>query len=395
MNRTRRAAWRQALGRRLARVPRRLAIVVVAILVVLIAARVAAPYVIEWAINRELARNPDYRGRVEDVDLSLLDSEIAFDGLRLDKRKGKPTLPFLRIDRIEVDYRWDELFHGRIVADVDIARPVLNIMPAATQKKDPKKQIEKKEEGQAVSESLETLLPTKIHHLHVHGGEVRFKDTQAKPAVDLRLTRVNAYVSNLSNRPEPASRMPTTGRASALLQGSGRLRAAFRLNIFARQPTFDLDLGLRGLDVRELKDFTRAYVKADLERGRASFFTELEARGGRIHGYFKPMLHDVEVLDTGKGDKDDPWYRKAWEGALGAAEELFENQAKERSASKIPIKGRVDRPGVDIWTSVTTVVVNAFIEALFPGVDRTVGADEKKKDDDEQDRKHDDKKGDD
>lgn len=379
MNHTRWAERRRAFTRRLARVPRWLAILVVSLVVLLVAARIAAPYVIEWAINRQLAKNPDYRGRVEDVDLSILGSAIAFDGLRLDRRKGSPRLPFLRIDRIEVDYRWDALFRGEIVADVELARPVINLMPAATGKKDPTKQVEKKKEGQAVTESLETLLPTKIQNLHIRGGAVRFKDGEAKPPVDLRMTRIDAWVTNLSNRPAPASELPTRGRATALVQGSGRLRAAIRLNIFAKHPTFDLDLGLRGLDVRALRDFTRAYVKADLEKGTASFFTELEARGGRIHGYFKPMLDDVEVLDTGKGDKDDPWYRKAWEGAVGAAEEIFEDQSKDRAAAKIPIRGRVDRPGVDVWTSVTTLVVNAFIDALFPGLDRTVGADEKKK----------------
>lgn len=34
-------------------------------------------------------------------------------------------------------------------------------------------------------------------------------------------------------------------------------------------------------------------------KATAAFFTELEARDGRVHGYFKPMLDDVEVLDTG------------------------------------------------------------------------------------------------
>lgn len=362
------------------RVPRTMGIVLFTVVIVLLAARIAAPFVIEWYLDRKLAELPDYRGSIDDVDLSIIDSEFAVDGLRLDRRKGDPELPFLRVDRLEVDYRWDELFRGRIVADVDIERPLVNIMPAATQKKDPKKQLDRDEEGQALTETVQTLLPTKIHHLHLRDGTIRFKDTQASPDVDLRLTRLNLYVSNLSNRAEPKSRMPTRGRASALVQGSGRLRAQFRLNIYADEPTFDLDLALRGLDVRELKDLTRAYAKVDLEKGKASFYTELVARNGRIRGYFKPMLDDVDVLDADGGDKEDPWYRKAWEGAVGAVEELFENQSKDRAATRAPISGRIENPGTDVWVTIVQVIGNAFIEALTPGVEQSVGADEKRGD---------------
>jgi hypothetical protein len=368
------------LWRNVQRVPRRTAYVLVSVLVILIAARIAAPYIIKSVLNRKLADLPEYRGSIDDVDLSLLDSEFAVEGLRLDKRKGDPKLPFMRIERMEVDYRWDALFHGEIVGDVDIIEPVVNVMPAATQKKDVKDQIKKDEEGRAVTETFKTLLPTKIHHLHIQRGAVRFKDSAAKPPVDLKLTQLNVYISNLSNQPAPPSEMPTRGRITARIQNSGRLRANLRINIFTKYPTFDLDLALRGLDVRELKDFTRAYAKVDMEKGTASFYTELESKNGRIRGYFKPMLDNVEVLDTSGGDKDDPWYRKAWEGTVGAIEELFEDQSKDRAATKAPISGRFDQPGVDVITTVVRLIVNAFIEALIPGVDHSVGADASAKD---------------
>jgi hypothetical protein len=363
------------LSRSIARIPRRTAIALLSVLVVLVAARIAAPFVIEEVLNRRLANLPEYRGSIDDVDLSLLDSEFAVDGLRLDKRKGDPKLPFMRIERMEVDYRWDALFQGEIVADVDILEPVINVMQEATQKKDVKDQIKKDEEGKAVTETFRTLLPTKIHHLHIVDGAIRFKDSAAKPPVDLKLTQVNAYLSNLSNSPAPASEMPTRGRLSARAQNSGRLRANIGINIFTRHPTFDLDLALRGLDVRELKDFTRAYAKVDLEKGTAAFYTELRAKNGRITGYFKPMLDNIVVLDSDGGDKKDPWYRKAWEGTVGAVEELFEDQKKDRAATRAPISGRTDKPGVDVLTTVVELVVNAFIEALVPGLEHSVGAD--------------------
>jgi hypothetical protein len=360
---------------RLARIPRWAAITLLSVALLLVAARIAAPFVIKEVLNRKLANLPEYRGSIDDVDLSVLDSEFAVDGLRLDKRKGDPKLPFMRIERMEVDYRWDALFDGEIVADVELEEPVFNVMQAATQKKDVKDQIKKDEEGRAVTETFRTLLPTKIHHLHIRGGAVRFKDSDARPPVDLKLTQLNAYISNLSNRPARASELPTRGRISARIQKSGQLRANVGINLFAKHSTFDLDLALRGLDVRELKDFTRAYAKVDLEKGTASFFTELRAKNGRITGYFKPMFDNIEVLDSDGGDKDDPWYRKAWEGTVGAVEELFEDQKKDRAATRAPISGRVDQPGVDVLTTVIELVGNAFIRALVPGLEHSVGRD--------------------
>lgn len=299
-----------------------------AITLLLIAARLAAPPAIGWYVNRELARSPEYKGRIADVDLSLLDSEIAFDDLRLERRRGDPKLPFVQVERIEVDYRWDALLGGKIVGDVDLERPVVNIMPAATQKRDPSRQIERDKEWLALVETFRTLLPTKIHHLHIRQGAVRFKDIEADPDVDLRLSRLNLYATNLSNRQAPASELPTRARATARVQKSGRLRAQSRFNIFPKQPTFDLDLALRGLDVRELNDFARAYAKADMERGTAAFFVELKAERGRIRGYFKPMLDDVEVLDVDEGDEDDPWYRKAWEGRSARSRNCSRTRAR-------------------------------------------------------------------
>src|SRR4051794_39593350 len=116
------------LWRNVTRVPRRTGIVLLCVLLVLIAARIAAPFVIKTVLNRKLADLPEYRGSIDDVDLSLLTSKFAVEGLRLDKRAGDPKLPFLRVERMEVDYRLDALVHGEIVADVEVTEPVVNVM---------------------------------------------------------------------------------------------------------------------------------------------------------------------------------------------------------------------------------------------------------------------------
>ncbi|HLU67488.1 MAG TPA: hypothetical protein VKZ63_14500, partial [Kofleriaceae bacterium] len=65
----------------------------------------------------------------------------------------------------------------------------------------------------------------------------------------------------------------------------------------------------------------------------------------------------------------------AWEGTVGAVEELFEDQDKDRAATRMPISGRVDSPDVNVWTTLVELVANAFIEALVPGIEQSVGGD--------------------
>ena len=106
------------LWRQIARVPRRTGIVLLSLLILVVAARIAAPFVIKEILNRKLANLPEYRGSVDDVDLAVFTSKFTVDGLRLDKRRGNPKLPFLRVERMVVDYRLDALIHGEIAADV-------------------------------------------------------------------------------------------------------------------------------------------------------------------------------------------------------------------------------------------------------------------------------------
>jgi hypothetical protein len=346
--------------------------VLLVILALLVAARVSAPYLIEWRLNEQLSQIPDYVGEVEDVDLGVFASRVSVEHLRLDKRSGPVTQPFLWIERAECDYQLRALLAGRLVADVTLEKPEINLTPSATQKRDPK-DAKKEDEGVALAETARTLGPAWIDNFHVKDGLVRYRDTEASPPVDLVLSDVNALVTDLSNTPAPDNQMPTHGRLSARVQDSGKLRVGLALNVFAKKPTFDLDVALQGLDVRELRDMWRAYVKADPESGRVSFYSELRAKNGGIQGYFKPMLHDVRVYDPKNGDAKDPWYRKIWEGTVGLAKEVFENEDTEQAATRVPIRGRIDEPGIDVWRTIVGLLGNAFVEAIFPGIDRSVG----------------------
>jgi hypothetical protein len=135
----------------------------------------------------------------------------------------------------------------------------------------------------------------------------------------------------------------------------------------ADHPTFDLDAELTGLKLTTLNDFLRAYAALDAEGGTLSLYMEAAAADGRFNGYAKPLLRDVDILDL-KHDSRNP-VQLAWEALAGAVAEIFQNQPRDQTATRIPFSGRVDSPSADIWSTVGGILRNAFIRALRPGIE--------------------------
>jgi hypothetical protein len=137
-----------------------------------------------------------------------------------------------------------------------------------------------------------------------------------------------------------------------------------RLAPFSRTPDFALDFVAEGLELRQLNGFAKSESMFDFSGGRLSVYSEANARDGRFDGYVKPLLSNVNV--AGSEDEDDPLLVKAAEGLADAVLEVFENQPKDRVATKIPFSGEFEDPKVGVWTALLSVVQNAYIEALRP-----------------------------
>ena len=61
-----------------------------------------------------------------------------------------------------------------------------------------------------------------------------------------------------------------------------------------------------------------------------------------------------------------------WETIVGAGTGLLKNKSKDQLAAKIPYGGRFDDPDVNIWSTIGSVLKNAFIKALLPDIEGTV-----------------------
>ena len=339
--------------------------IVLVVLVTLIAIRVALPYVLLHFANKRLANMPDHYGQIADIDLAIYRGAYQIEGFFLDRKDSatQERVPFIAASLIDLSIEWSSLFDGAIVGELEIDEPMLRFT------KDKAEPQEIQGDTASLGDLLKDFMPLSINRLTLRNGRIEYVDEGSTPPLHLALTDVEAVARNLSSVVDEEVVLPSTVIASAQLYG-GDLRMNMGINALNKETTFDLDLKLEGMVLKELNDFFDAYADFDVNKGTMSLYTELATREGAFEGYLKPIIKDLDVL--GKEDKDDNLLRKLWEGIVGGAGAVLKNPREKQFGTKIPLSGRLDDPKVRTWVAMIQVLRNAFIRALEPALDREV-----------------------
>lgn len=335
------------------------------VVLVLIGIRLALPYVILHYANRRLAGMHEYRGRIKDIDLALLRGAYKIDSVymnRVNEETGEET-PLFSARTIDLSIEWKSILNGSLVGEMELKEPVLRFTKEQAEPDD------LRADSSHFKHLFKEFVPLKINRLEVINGKLVFVDPYATPKVDVEMTSVYLVALNLRNSYDSSVLLPAAIRGNASVY-DGTLSYDVRLDPLAELPTFDLSAEWTGTRLVELNDFLEAYAKVDVSGGTFGLFTEVAAKDGRYKGYVKPMINDLKVL--GKEDREDNPLRKLWEGITGGLGEVLENQPHDRIATKIPIEGSFDDPGVNVWYAIFQVLENAFIQALQPSIDHEI-----------------------
>ncbi|MES2645048.1 MAG: DUF748 domain-containing protein [Myxococcota bacterium] len=340
--------------------------------VLLIGLRLALPTIVKKYVNHLLATNPDYHGHVDDIDIALLRGAYVINRVVITKVGGTSPIPFLEIDSIDLSVEWKALFDGALVAEVEVHRPRVNFVNGATAASD--------QAGAEVDwrKQVKDLVPLEINRFAVYDGDVHYvefpSENATKPSIDLRMTELRVEAYNLTNSQDLAGTLVATVDASGRPLDLGDLKVHAVVDPYADAPTFDLDAQLQAVPVTRLNEYITKYALVDVEAGTMEIYAELAASNGAFDGYVKPMFADMKVFSLKKEveeDKDGP-LRLAWEALVGGAKGVLQNDKTGRVALKVPLSGKLDNPKVGAWPAVFSAVGNAFIEALFRGLDHEV-----------------------
>lgn len=334
----------------------------------LLGLRAALPTLVTDAVNTKLAENPEYDGHIDGVDIALYRGAYVIRGMVLTKRDADIPVPFIEVDRIDLSVQWKALLRGQVVAEIEYYRPRVNFVNGPT----PAQQ----QAGAGVDwrEQVERLVPFEINRLAVYDGEVHYADFSTRPAVDIFVDQLQVEVLNLTNTDGlPGGRVASI-EATARPMQLGSLTVRGTVDPYADEPSFDVDMELVGLELTRVNSFIAGYGKADVESGTMEVFAELAGEEGRLVGYVKPMLTGVRVFDLSsevRRDKDGP-LRIVWEALVGAANGLLTNDETGRFAVKVEFSGAVGAPRVATWPAVLSVLRNAFVVAMFHGLDNEI-----------------------
>jgi hypothetical protein len=324
------------------------------LLVLLVALRLALPALLRDAVNRRLARIPDYTGHVAGIDVGLWRGAYALRGVEIVKRNGDIQQPFFKAKYIDFSLAWRELLHRKIVSDILVEGAELNFVrgrsEAATQ-------LPADRRWQQV---IKDLFPIDITFLEIRESRLRYVDDTNNPKVDVQVAHLGAVATGLRNRAEETNEeFPARIDLHGETIGSGQLRIGTQVEPLARQPHFLLKLEVERVALPALNDFLRAYGGVDVSAGTFNGYLEMTARDGHFEGYFKPFFESVDFKDTAGQDK--PLGEQIWEGVVRFFAFVFKNHPRDQVATRIPFSGEFGHTQVGTWRTFVNLLRHAFV----------------------------------
>jgi Domain of Unknown Function (DUF748) len=332
------------------------------IILTLVIVRIALPFIVLHFANKNLANIKGYYGHIEDIDIALIQGAYKIDSVFLNKKDSITQIqtPFFSAKSIDLSVEWKAAFKGSLVGELIFQNPTLLF----TKDKVEPKELQK--DSTSFKKLLDDFMPLQVNRFEIKNGTIRYKDKGSKPAVDIEMTDAYVLAQNLRNSYDSTTLLPAKIKGSANTY-DGTLSFNVNLNPFAESPTFDMNTEIKNTNLTKLNDFFQAYANIDVNSGTFGMYAEAAAKDGKFIGYIKPFIKDLDVL--GKEDKDDKLGKKIWEGFAGGVGQIFKNQSKDQLATKIPFEGTINAPNTNVWSAISSILGNAFIQALQPAVD--------------------------
>ncbi len=261
----------------------------------------------------------------------------------------KAELATLEIDGLRVDY-----VHSAVTAPAEKKR--------ARQAK------------KSLAEAKESEWQFQVDHLHLKKGDFGFVNRATTPSYRISLSNADLELSNLSNRFRQG---PARIRLEGTFMHSGDTFATAVFRPETKGADFDLLLAIEGTRVTTMNNLLRAHAGIDVVTGSLSVYSEIHVKDGRIEGYVKPFLKDLDIYNP-RQEKGEGLIQKLKEGIAGALSALLKNP-REEVATRFDLSGPVEDPKASTLQIVVQLVRNAFFKGILPGFEKPGGKAEGRK----------------
>ena len=344
-------------------------LVVAVLALLLIILHLLLPWLVREYLNDQLADMGDYRGHVEDVDLTWWKGAYRINGLEITKTEGEAQVPFLDVPSMDISVRMRALWQeGILIGEVDIHQPELNFVDGETE--------QQKQTGEGVDwrAQLEDMVPVQLNEVRIHQGTVSFRNFSSDPPVNISASEVQLSIRNLTNAPDAQGQRSASMAGTANFLGHAAVEASAHFDPLGRVDDADLQLRMLGLDLTRINDFASAYGKFDFRAGEGDLTMELEVRERQLDGYVKPLMRDVDVFDMEQDirNEDKGFFRGLWEAIVHGGQEVLQNQRKDQFATRIELSGSLDDTDMSAFQAFIAILRNAFVEAFTPRFERAL-----------------------
>ncbi len=336
---------------------------IILILIILIFTRIIACHYLLKYVNQKLNSIPEYHTEIKDIDLHLLQGGYVIKNIKTSKINRNIPVPYFSSDRIYIILEWSALFHGHLVGQIIMDHPQLNFV---IEKQSNKQQLKINASWQ---DRVKELYPFRFNSVIINNGEVHLRSFTALKPFDIYLKNVNSTATNISNIMNKKTPLPATISARGKTMDGGQVSLNMSFDPLAKQPTFDLDAELKRMNIVAANALLKSFTNVEVKKGYFSLYLEAAAAKGKITGYAKPILENLQIVDP---NEKLPPPQKLYKTIVAGVAKILENRDTKAVATKINIEGNINDPNMSVWSLVINLLKNAFLQALLPRIDNTI-----------------------
>lgn len=329
----------------------------------LVGLRLYLPIFARDYVNKTLHDMKDYDGHIDSVHIALWRGAYAVHDLVIVKRSAPKNEPFCAVDRLQLSIQWKALLHGSVVGKAEFLRPKLNLVQGESSADT------QLGTDQNWAKPLEDLFPFNFNEVTVRQGTVKFRAPGIQSRDAMVLHNIEAVVTNLTNVVDRNNEAFALFELHGKMLGNAPLTISGRMNPYASSPTFEVDLQLERVQLKELNPWLATYAKVNADNGSFSMYSSSAAADRKFKGYVKPVLKDVEIVGI---KEDSNPLEKLWAALLQFVTTIFKNHPHDQLATKIPFSGSIDDPKAGIFPTLLNVLRNAFVAAFSSSIDQRI-----------------------
>lgn len=359
-------------------------IIPVGIIVFLVAVRIVMQPILLGQINKKLADlSPDLEGHVDGLDIGIIRGVFGLDGLTMKLRKADNN--FLEVKDVDLSLAWREVFKGNIMADAAVDGVNFTFderLPGAFKRMVPKDDP---------AEPEKRPLPIRISRIDWKNVNVVYPSDKAYTNEGpFKVTDIEGRMTNvLASSETPRSFFHVKGNGS----GDSSFKAVGSVNLLADPAEWDMDAQMQGFSLVSMNRFLLNKVPMTFKKGTFDMYTEVKSEEGKIRGYVKPFMTDLEFIRNDEKFKGAKHWLVEVAGAVGNW--VMEAKRSKTVATKVPFSFDGKNFSIDSSKAISDVIEHGFDQELSPGVDgsMTMQAQEARKEAEETERENEKKEG--